>query len=260
VTVTRLAIKATASGVSPVPRLALASRSGIPAGAFVVATVGRDALPGRFLATVAIVYPSAQPSPADASRPARLVTLRLPAGFSLSRPPQVARDVLYTNPTPSFALAASGTGSLLAGEAPSKLPITRIVRDAQLLALDRSVPLADMGLLGLQYVAAQIPRGSTTTLPVTIGLSRLGQVNAVELRFPAGIKVTKVIGPPDTDGLLLGNAVRLVASRGFYQEGLAYSFTLQLSRAPRKGEFVTLRASEHYFESSLPFTERFALS
>jgi hypothetical protein len=261
VTVARLTIKSTAtSGAPGAPRLALATKSGFPAAAFVVASIGRAALPGRFLATVAIIDPSTTSTTSDGSQPDKLVTLRLPRGFSLSGAPQVAKDVLYRNPTPPFGLAAGGTGVLLAGEAPSKLPIARIVRDVELLALDRSVPLADVELLGLPYVAAQVPRTRTTTLPVTIGLSRLSQVNAVELRFPAGIKVAKASGPPNTDALLIGNAVRLVASRGFFQEGLPYSFTLQLSRPPKKGEFLTLRASEHYFEGSLPFTERFALS
>jgi hypothetical protein len=259
VTVARLSIKAT-SGAAPAPRLALVSRKSIPAGAFVVATVGRDSRPGRFLAAIAIINASARTYPAPASQPARFVTLRLPRGFSLAAPPQVARDVLYQNPAPPFGLPARGTGSVLAGAIPTKFEIARIVRDAHLLALDRSVPLADLGLLRLQYVAAQLPRTTTTTLPVTIGLSQLDQVNAVELRFPSGIRVTKVTGPPGTDGLLLGGAVQLVASRSFFQKGVAYSFTLELSRAPKKGEFVTVRASTHYFESTLPFTERFALS
>jgi hypothetical protein len=259
-TVGRLIIKSTAtSGVARAPRLTLASRSGIPADAFVVATVGR-ASAARFIATVAIVRPSAVNSPARASGPAKFLTLRLPPGFSLAGPPQVARDVLYINRTPSFGLAASGVGSVLVGKSPPKLPIAQLVKDAQLLAFDRSVPLADMALLGLPYVAAQFPRTSTTTQRVTIALSRLSQVNAVELRFPSGMTVSKVAGPPGTDGILLGKAVQLIGSSGFFQEGVAYSFTLELSRAPKKGDFVTLRASTHYFESSLPFTERFALS
>jgi hypothetical protein len=260
VTVSRLSIKSTtASGVARAPRLTLASRSGIPPEAFVVATVGRDVNPARFIATVAIVRPSAETSPAQTSGPAKFLTLRLPPGFSLAGPPKVARDVLYMNPTPSFGLTASGTGSVLAGKSPPRLPVARVVMDAQLLALDRSVPLADMGLLRLPYVAAQFPRTTTTTLRVTIVLSRLNQVNAVELRFPSGLTVAKVTGSPGTDGILLGNAVQLVGSSGFFQEGVAYTFTLELSRAPKEGDFVTLRASTHYFESSLPFTERFAL-
>jgi hypothetical protein len=260
VTVARLSIKAT-SGAAPAPRLALVSRKSVPAGAFVVATVGRDSRPGRFLAAIAIINASARTYPTTpGSQAARFVTLRLPRGFSLAAPPQVARDVLYENPAPPFGLPAFGTGSVLAGTVPPKFEIARIVRDAHLLALDRSVPLADMGLLRLPYVAAQLPRTTTTTLPVTIGLSQLDQVNAVELRFPNSIRVTKVTGPAGTEGLLLGSAVQLVASRGFFQKGVAYSFTLELNRAPKKGEFVTVRASTHYFESTLPFTERFLLS
>jgi hypothetical protein len=71
--------------------------------------------------------------------------------------------------------------------------------------------------------------------------------------------VTRVTASPGTDGLLVNGAAQLIASQGFFQEGVSYSFTLELSRAPRKGEFASVRASTHYFESSLPFTQRFAL-
>jgi hypothetical protein len=257
VAVARLVIKSSRTGgARGALRLTLASRIGLPAEAYVAATVGRAASPGRFLATVAVVHPGA---PSSTAQPTTFVSLRLPPGFSLLGAPTIVRDVLYANSSPPFALATTRTGSVLAGKAPPKLPIARIVTDAQLLALDRSVPVADMELLGLQYVAAQLSRTSTTTLPVTIAMSRLSQVNAVELRFPSGIAVRKVSGPAGVDGLLLGSAVQLVASTGFFQEGVAYGFTLELSRAPRKGDFVTLRTSTHYFESALPFTERFAL-
>jgi hypothetical protein len=257
VTVARLAIKSIRTGgAGRAPRLTVATTRSLPPGTFVVATVGRAAPPGRFLATVAIVYPGA---PSSTAQPTRFVSLRLPPGFSLLGVPKIVRDVLYSNQLPPFGLATARTGSLLAGEAPPKLPIARIVTDAQLLTLDRSVPVADMELLGLQYVAAQVSRTSTTMLAVAIGMSRLSQVNAVELRFPSGITVARVSGPAGVDSLLLGSAVQLVASTGFFQEGVAYGFTLELSRAPRKGDFVTLRASTHYFESTLPFTESFAL-
>jgi hypothetical protein len=128
-----------------------------------------------------------------------------------------------------------------------------------LLAFDRNVPLAEGGLLGMQYVAAQLSHPAPATLVVTIGLSRLTQVNAVELQFPSGMTVARFTGPTGTDVILKGTAVQLISSRGFFQEGVTYRFTLELSRAPRKGEFATLRASEHYFESSLPFKQRLAL-
>ena len=57
----------------------------------------------------------------------------------------------------------------------------------------------------------------------------------------------------------MGSAVQLVASGGFFDQGVPYQFDIVLSAAPKRGEFVTLRASTHYFENSLPFTERFAL-
>jgi hypothetical protein len=187
------------------------------------------------------------------------LTLRLPAGFSLAAPPQVARDVLYTNPAPTFGYAPGGTGVLLAGANPPKLPLEQVVRDAQLLALDRSVPLADTGLLGLPFVAVQFARSRTTAPQVTFVLSGLTQVNAVEVRFPVGMKVTSVVAPAGVEGMPTGNAVRVVGSGGFFDEGIAYSSKVQLSRAPKPGDFVTVRASTHYFENVLPFTERFAL-
>jgi hypothetical protein len=182
--------------------------------------------------------------------------VQLPAGFTLVSPPAFAKDVLYQNSSP-FALVQGGAASLLAGDMP-KLPLDRIVADAQLLALDRSVPLADMGLLRLQYVVATF--GSRAkTMRVTIGISELTQVDAVELRFPTNTQVAKVSGPPGTDGLPIANGIQLIASHGSFQAGLPYAFTLRLSRVPARGESVIVRASTHYFESALPFTERFVL-
>jgi hypothetical protein len=255
VTVARFTITGTGAVA---PRLTLASRNALPAKAFAVATVRREAS-GRFVATVAIVHPGEGTAAVPTPQPRKLVVLRLPSGFTLAGPPLIARNVLYANPTPSFVLESGGTAQLLGGDAP-KLPLSRIVVDAQLLAFDRSVPLVEMGLFGLEYVAAQIPSASGTTLPVTIGLAGLTQVNAVELRFPKDMKVTKVTTPARTSSIPLGSAVQLVASSGFFQAGVPFAFTLELSRAPKKGEFVVIRASTHYFESSLPFTERFALS
>jgi len=257
VTVARLAITATAGKSKISPRLALASGQGLPATAYVAATVSRSG-PGRFQATVAVFSPAPSASPQQPAS-AKVVAVRLPQGFTLAARPQVARDVLYTNPIPSFRLLGGGVGSILAGANPPRLPPARIVGDAQQLAFERSVPLVDVGLLGLEYVAAQFSRLDPTTLKVTLGLYLDTQVNAIELRFPDGTTVDKVSAPADADALLLGTATRLVASSGFYTDGVAYSFTVHLSRPLKKGDFVALRASAHYFESSLPFTERFAL-
>jgi hypothetical protein len=255
VTVARLALKASSPGT---PRLVVANgRRALSAGAMVVATVARSAAPGRFSATVAIVNPKSDVKQAPTS--SGVLILVLPPGVSLAGPIQIARNVLYRNAAPPFRLLPGGTASVLASASPPKLPAAQIVRDAQLLAFDRSVPLADMQILGLEYVAVEFGPLGTAGQTVTIGLSQLAQVNAVELRFPAGTKVTRVSGPPDTDGLPVGSGVQLIASRGFFQEGVSYRFTLELSRPPRKGDSVIVRASTHYFESSLPFTERFLL-
>jgi hypothetical protein len=185
--------------------------------------------------------------------------LAVSPGFNLAGPVVTARNVLYQNAFPRFGLVPGGTGSVLASPVPPSLPVTQIVKDAQLLALERSVPLADMQLLALEYVAVQFGAVGTATQQVTVGLSQLSQVNAVELRFPAGTKVPHVSGPPGTQSLPVGAGVQLVASAGFFQEGLPYTFSLTLDRPLRKGELVTVRASTHYFESSLPFTERFVV-
>jgi hypothetical protein len=256
VTVARLTL-ATSTAGGRVPRLALATRSGLSTDVVVAASITRT--PGSKVAraTVAIVDSTAPGSVRPTAR-ARSVTVRLPAGFRLVQAAQVARDVLYQNALPGFPLVTGGTASILAAAFPPKLAPALIVRDAQLFALERSVPLVDVGLLGLQFVAVQLGQPSTT-LNVTFGLTGLPQVNAVEFRFTQGIRVTKVSGPPATSGLPVTRGVQLISSAGFYQGGVSYSFKLELSSPPKRGDFVSVRASVHYFESSLPFTERFVV-
>ena len=255
VTVTRLLLQ----GSGNAPKLTLANNGAITGATFVVGNVARARTAGRFVATVVLVRPTPVPFATPAAQPARTVSIRLPAGFTLVGPPRVASNVLYANPTPSFGLVPSTGAMLLAGNAPAKLPLSRVVTDGQLLALDRSVPLPDMGLLQLPYVGVDFSGASATTLPVVIGLTGLNQVNAVELRFPTDLRVTAVAAPPEASAIQLGNAVQLIASSGFFQQGIPYRFTLHLSRAPRNGESATVRLSTHYFESRLPFEERFAL-
>src|SRR5262245_58566334 len=208
VTVARLTITAAPGGNQVSPRLALASGKGLPATAYVAASVSRIGS-GRFQATVAVFSPAPSASPPRPATP-KSVAVRLPRGFALARPPQVARDVLYTNPIPPFRLLTGGVASILAGANPPKLPAARIVSDAQQLAFERSVPVVDVGLLGLEYVAAEFSRIDSTTLKVTIGLYLDNQVNAIELRFPGGTTVSKVSGPAGVDALLRGTATQLV--------------------------------------------------
>lgn len=257
VTVARLVVQAASAAVSGGPRLALAG-SAVPAGTLVLGSATRTG-PARFASTIAVIRSGSEESGAPQTGPARPLTVRFSAGFRLVAPAQIAKDVLYANPTPPFGLLRGGDASVLAGESPSKMTIDRIIRDGQLLALDRSVPLVDMGLLGLPFVAAQF----TTTgrnVKATLVVSGLNPVSGIELRFPAGTTVTRVAGPAEMEGEPKGSAARLFASRASFQEGVAYTFSIDLSRAPRKGDVVILRASPHYFESSLPFTERFALA
>jgi hypothetical protein len=173
--------------------------------------------------------------------------------------PQWVNDVLYSNRRPRFSLSSGGVTSVLAGQAFSRLPASALTMDAQLLAFDRPITMAHARVFGLQYIAVAFPRRTGTTLTATIGLAALTQVNAVELRFPAGLSVASVEGQTGTEGLLLGNAVQLISSGRSFREGTLYTFTLHLSRPPARGDAVTVRASEHYFESALPFSERFVL-
>jgi len=256
-TVLRAVLESTRSTTS-VPRLSLASRR-IPAGSFVVGSVARGSSPTRFLATVAILYPGTGVAPPTGATPGPPMIVQIPQGYRLVGAVQVARDVLYSNRVPTFEPMPIRTAFVLAGAPPPKLPATRILAVAQLLAFERSVKLAEVGLLGFPFVTAEFTRLGAKTLQVTIGLSRLQQVNAVELRFPGQQRVIRVDKPTGTDSVLVGTGVQLIASGGFFDEGLAYRFTVDLATAPRKGDLVSVRASTHYFESSLPFIERFAL-
>jgi hypothetical protein len=252
-TVARLTLQA-GPGTAGAPRLVLANRRGLPREAFVSATVSK-ASPGRFLATVAVIRPEVEPA-AKPGQSTGSMSVLAPGHYRLVST-QVLKDVLYQNTAPGFRLVVGGSASTLAGESP-RLPVGQIVKDAQLLALDRSVPLADMGLLRLPFVAVRFgPLG--TTLRLTIGLTRLSPINAVEVRFPAGIRVTTATGPQGTTTLPMGAAVQFVATAGSFQEGIAYEFTVGLSQAPRKGDSAMVRASTHYFESALPLNERFVL-
>jgi hypothetical protein len=252
-TVARLTLQA-GPGAAGAPRLIVA-RAGLPREAFVSATVSKAAAPGRFLATVAVIRPEVEPA-AKPGQSTGSVSVLVPGHYRLVGT-QVLKDVLYQNAAPGFRLVVGGGASMLAGASP-RLPVGQIVRDAQLLALDRSVPLADMGLLRLPFVAVQFgPLGAT--LRLTIGVTGLSPVNAVEVHFPAGIRVTSATGPQGTTTLPMGAAVQFVTTAGSFQDGVAYEFTVGLSQAPRKGDSAIVRASTHYFESALPLIERFVL-
>ena len=255
VTVVRLVVQA-ASAKDATPRLA--AGGGVPRGTLVLVSVSRSDT-AHFAATAVVIRPSANASGAPPTAPAGPLTLRLSPGARLAEPARIAREVLYANPAPTFGLVRGGKASVLAGGNPSNLTVDRIVADAQLLTLDRSVPLPDMGLLGLPFVAARFTV-TGRTVHATAVVSLLNPVSALELGFPSGTAVTRIIGPGQTEGEPKGSAARLYAKTGSFQEGIAYSFSVELSRAPRRGDVVTLRASSHYFESTLPFTERFALT
>lgn len=238
------------------PRLAVANGRAIGKRVLVVAALSRSS-GSRFVVTIGAIRDAATES-GQALVP-RTLTVRVPSPFRVVSAPQTASDVLYQNPAPRFPFVAGGTGTVLAGAIPGKLPAARLVQDAQLLAFDRAVPMADTGLIGLPYVTAHVPT-ARTKVSVVVGLTRLNQVNALELQFPTNAHVVQVTGPEGTsNSIVSASTVQLVASTAFFQEGVPYPFTVTLSRPLRGGEHVTLRASTHYFESVLPFTERFVL-
>lgn len=260
VSISRLTLAAGAGRAGTTPRLSIGNARAVAKGTVVVATVSPSSVRSRFVVTIAAIRAAAAGGAgADAPALPTIFTLRVPPSFRLVAAPQSAKDVLYQNRAPSFPIARGGTESVLAGEVPGKLPAARVGRDAQLLAFDRAVPLADMELLGLPFVTVQAPTGRKT-VPVVVGLSRLNQVNAVQVRFPADLRVVHAAGPEGTSSSIVsGGTVQLTASTASFQEGVPYTFTLNLSRPLKRGEAVTVRASTHYFESALPFTERFFL-
>lgn len=256
--VSRLAIEAPSGIVVTPPPLSVANAGTVGKHALVVAALKR-ASARRFLVTIAAVRNAVDEAAGAASSAPRTFTLRVPSPFRVVSAPGTAGDVLYQNPVPPFPLLLGGTGVALAGNIPGQLPAERLVRDAQLLAFDRAVPLADMGLIGLPYVTAHVPTGKAR-VPLAIGLTHLNQVNALQLQFPTGVRVVQVTGPQGTStSTVSGSTVQLVASTAFFQEGVPYTFNVSFSRPLKRGEHVTLRASTHYFESTLPFTERFFL-
>jgi hypothetical protein len=239
--------------------LAIANARAIGRRVLVVDSVARAAQ-SRFVVTVASIRGTDGVTEAAASGSPKTFTISVPSPFRVVSAPRTATDVLYRNGVPPFPLLSGGTAGILAGDAPGKLPASHLVRDAQLLAFDRAAPLADMGLIGLPYVNAHVPTARTKA-SVVVGLTGLDQVNALQLQFPASVRVVQVAGPEGTStSIVSARTVQLVASTAFFQEGVPYAFTVTLSRALRRGEQITLRASTHYFESTLPFTERFFLS
>ena len=258
VSIASLTIVAKAGQRARSPGLRVTSQGQLPAEALVVGGVARDSVKrGRFTATIALFrrLSSAQP---DAAAPTK-VEVHVPSGYVLSGQ-HVLANMLYQNGRGgSFVIPESV--SVLAGSPPPKLAPRRLLVDARKLALDETAPVADMELLGLEYVAAAIARvgGGSTSFAVTIAIASVSHINAIKLTFPAGITVVSATGPPRTSATPSGTTLQLFASEGFFDEARPYRFTFGLDRAPPPAGSVTLQASTHYFENTLPFTERFYL-
>jgi hypothetical protein len=262
VNVARLVIVAQGPKTPRPPRLAVVGAGKLPPTVLVLGAVGSPTgSRGRFLATVAIVDGAPPADPGSGTRPpgsSAGITLRLPAGYRVGGQ-QVATNVLYRNAVPRYPFGPAAPAAILAGTPPPKIAPSRLLGDAQKLAIDRNVPVADMELLGLTYVSADIVQDrGPRSYAVTIGVSRSNQINGVELTFPEGVEVLRGDGPPRTDVSSSGNVLRLIASDRF-QEAVPYRFTFELRRPLASGAAFTLRASTHYFESMLPFTERISL-
>jgi hypothetical protein len=252
-----LTIVAKASQEARSPRLRVTSRGSRPAETLVVGGVARDPVKrGRFSGTIALFNrpSSAQP---DATAPTR-VDIQVPSGYEVTGQDVVA-NVLYQNDRPVAPVVIPASVSVLTGTPPPKIVPRRLLIDARRLALDETAPVADIELLGFDYVAADIVRigGSRTSFAVTVAIANLSHVNALQLTFPTGVTVVSAAGPPFTGVAPAGKTLQLIASKGLFNEATPYRFTFVLDRAPPRAGSVTLQASTHYFENVLPFTERF---
>ncbi len=252
--VAQLTIAAKAGAAAPTLRLA--GRT-LPASAFVVGGIARDpASKTRFIATIAVFNRPPDPGGTDRGAPAG-VAVRLPAAYTVTRQ-SVSPDVLYQNPRPASALPVPAVTSVLGGTPPPKIAARRLLVDARKLALDESAPVAEMELLGFPYVSAELAHvaGTKNAFVVTIGLANLAQVNSVRLTFPAGTTFAAATAPPLADASPMGATLQLSATQGFVTEASAYRFTFNVNQALSPPTPVPPRASTHYFENVLPFTER----
>ena len=257
ISVARLTIVAKAGKTAPVPKLQVSGSSPLPSGMLAIGGVQRDpAKAGRFSGTIALFNrPSSTGSAPTA--PGRF-RVQLPAGYTLTAQ-SVEANVLYQNGRPLGPIVVPQSVSVLRGTPPPKIMPRRLLIDARKLALDESAPVADMELLGFDYVAAGIVRvgGSQTSFAVTVGIANLSHINALQLTFPTGVTVVSATGPDFTSVSPAGRTLQLIASKGLFSEATLYRFTFVLDHAPPRGGSITLQASTHYFENILPFTERF---
>jgi hypothetical protein len=256
ISIARLTIVAKAGKKAQVPRLRVTSRGALPAETLVVGGVARDPVkPGRFSGTIALFNRPSSTQP-DATGPTQ-VDVQLPSGYVLTGQ-DVLANVLYQNNRPVVPVVIPSSVFVLTGAPPPKIMPRRLLSDARKLALDETAPVADIELLGFDYVAASIASigGSRTSFAVTIAIANLSHVNALQLTFPAGITVVSAAGPPLTGVAPAGKTLQLIASKGLFNEATPYRFTFVLDHAPPRAGSVTLQASTHYFENVLPFTER----
>src|SRR5262249_3820047 len=177
-------------------------------------------------------------------------------GFVAGRP-QVAANVLYRNTLPTFPIEVPSSARFSAGSPPPKTDARQVLLAIRQLALERVADTATMELVGLQYVAVRLQRpGGTARYAATLALTRLNQVNAIELAFPAPV-ARMISSPTGTQGTPRASTLQLFANQGVFGEAVPYRFVFELASAPRRGSAFTVRASTHYFEHALPFVERF---
>ena len=132
-----------------------------------------------------------------------------------------------------------------------------MARDAQLLALERSVPLADMGLLGLEFVTVEFSKSAVPACRRPSARAGLNQVSAIELRFPTRRRRSlRSRGRRERGRSARQSGAARGDSKASSRPGHRVRLTLRLNRPLKRGDAVTVRASTHYFESSLPFVER----
>ena len=89
-----------------------------------------------------------------------------------------------------------------------------------------------------------------------VSITRLSQVNAIELRLPGPVSGA-LDSTAGTELLPHGSIIQFISSQGSFRETVPYALRFELTSAPGQGRPLFVRASTHYFENSLPFRERF---
>jgi hypothetical protein len=238
------------------PRVRVAAPGVARQSFFAVSSTVRTAHRG-IVVLLAVIRPS--PGNAPSSQPLGKLDLSLPNGYVPSEP-RIARNILYVNSLPSFRIEVPINARVVAGAAPAKVDPLRVLLDARALALEQAVDTSSMEPLGLPFVNVRLQRNplEPAHYTATMTLISLNQVNAVELGFPVQV-VGGHAAQTGTQLVAGGRTLQFTSSQSAFIENVQYRFTFNLASKPSPGSTFTVRASTHYFENTLPFSERFFL-